>query len=435
MNRLFVRGLYNLALTSGWPPAWFYYQLRIRGDGKYRSSYRQRLGLSLPPSSGEAQTIWVHALSLGETLSVLPLLAALRAGFPDHEIVLSSATESGHALACTRAAHLSDRRFILPHDFVWSMNQVVSRIRPSLFVLTETDLWPNLIEILQRRQIPAVLVNGRISERSFRRLKPFRQITGALLHGFSLIFTQSKRDQIHFQKLGADPETLFAVGNLKFDLVRHAARTTQTDSLRSALRLQADRPVWLAGSTHPGEEEPLLIAHQRLRQRFPNLLLLLAPRQPQRRGQIADLCRGLGFQVGLRSGAETTDAKDVYLLDTLGELGHCYPLARVAFIGGSLIPFGGHNPLEAAVFGVPTCWGPHLSNFREIEESLLNYGCSRTVHTISELVEQVAGWLADRNERAAVASNCSRLFAAHREVARHIVRLIRRSIPLSSARP
>lgn len=435
MNPTLARGLYDLVLTSLWPVIGTYYRVRIRTDGKYRSSYRQRLGLVLPPAVPGPETIWVHALSLGETLSVVPLLKALRANFPHHEIVLSSATESGRDIARKRAAPYTSRQFILPHDFRWSMNQVVSRIRPSLFILTETDLWPNLMLALECHGIPTVLVNGRISERSFRRLRWFRKITELLWNSFSLIFTQSKRDQVYFQQLGAAPEKIFAAGNLKFDLVRSRSCTPSPESLRSALQIRQNQPIWLAGSTHPGEEEPILAAHRQLRGRFPGLLLILAPRHPDRRHEIASICRRHQFRVGFRNRAETTVAKDVYLLDTIGELSSCYPLAQAAFIGGSLVPFGGHNPLEAAIHGIPTCWGPHLSNFREIEESLLQYGCSQTVHSSSDLVDRIGGWLADSNLRVEVSHNCSRLFATHQDVAQRIVNRIRQSILIMPTRP
>ena len=420
--------LYNLALTASWPAIAWYYGLRSRTDGKYRTSYHRRLGLELPEPTPKPGAIWIHALSVGETLSALPLLAALRHALPDRELVLSSATESGHRIAQAQAKRLTSQRFILAHDMLWSMSALVKRIRPALFVLVETDLWPNLLWVLERRRVPMVLVNGRISDRSLTRLRFLKPAAAWLPARFQLIFCQSRRDRERFLQIGADPARVFAVGNLKFDLVRAQAADCRVDELRGQLGLSPDRPVWIAGSTHPGEEAALLDAHLGLRRRHPDLLLILAPRHPERGRQIASFCQSRELAWGLRSRGDRTTGTAVFILDTLGELGSCYALARAAFIGGSLVRFGGHNPLEAAVHGVPCCWGPHLSNFREIEDTLLTNGCGRMAASGAAVADEIDRWLSAPELSAAVGANCARLFAAEGRAAARIVATIRRGI-------
>lgn len=427
--------LYNLALTALWPVIALYYAVRARTDGKYRASCQRRLGLELPEPAAKSGAVWVHALSVGETLSALPLLAALRQALPDRELVLSSATESGHRIACLRAGRLSTRRFILAHDMLWSMSAVVKRIRPALFVLVETDLWPNLLWLLERRRVPMVLVNGRISDRSLARLRLLKPAAAWLLDRFQLICCQSQRDRERFLQLGADPARVFAVGNLKFDLVRAQAAACRVDQLRAELDLSLERPVWIAGSTHPGEEAALLDAHRKLRRRHPDLLLIVAPRHPERGWQIATLCQSRGLAWGMRSRGERSSATAVFILDTLGELGSCYALARAAFIGGSLVPFGGHNPLEAAVHGVPCCWGPHLSNFREIETTLVTKGCGRMAASGAAVAAQIDRWLSEPELRTTARAHCARLFAAEGQAASRIVDLMTGLLGQGSAGP
>lgn len=424
---------YNLMLTALWPAIALYYAVRARTDGKYRASYQRRLGLELPEPAAKSGAIWVHALSVGETLSALPLLAALRQALPDRERVLSSATESGHRIACLRAGQLSTRRFILAHDMLWSMSAVIRRIRPALFVLVETDLWPNLLWLLERRRVPMVLVNGRISDRSLTRLRLLKPAATWLLDRFQLIFCQSDRDRERFLKLGADPAQVFTVGNLKFDLVRAQAADCRVDELRAELDLSPERLVWIAGSTHPGEEDALLDAHLKLRRCHPHLLLILAPRHPARGWQIASRCQSRDLAWGLRSRRDRTSATAVYLVDTLGELARFYALAQAAFIGGSLVPLGGHNPLEAAVHGVPCCWGPHLSNFREIEATLVTNGCGRMTASGAAVADQIDRWLSEPELRTTARAHCTRLFAAEGQAAARIVDLMTSLLDQGSA--
>jgi lipid-A-disaccharide synthase len=390
-----VEFLYDGALGLAYPALWLYYLLRSRTDGKYRSSVSQRMGLELPAPPPHSCRVWFHALSLGETLSVLPLVRALKELAPAVEVVFSTSTETGQKIAKKRLSGWVQNFFYLPHDFAWSQVALVRRLKPDLFVLVETDIWPNLLRALTRRGVPAVLVNGRISTRSFARLKHLKKVLGPILHSFAHIFAQSSEDRSRYLALGASIEGVSAAGNLKYDSSPARVAPMELDRLRVSAGVDRARPVWIAGSTHAGEDEVLLEIHRDLLRLHPGLLLILAPRQVQRKDEVASLCAGACLSLALRSRADPAAGRDVYLLDTIGELSRFYALADVAFIGGSLVPFGGHNPLEPIAQGKPTVWGPHLSNFREIEEDLVGAGCGRKVSGKEELYRTLAQWLGE----------------------------------------
>jgi 3-deoxy-D-manno-octulosonic-acid transferase len=320
---------------------------------------------------------------------------ALKTKTPDTEIVLSTATETGQQVARQKLGGDVDVFFYMPHDLPWVADALVRKIRPHFFIQVETDLWPNLLHSLHRNTVPAVLVNGRISERSFRRMLGARRVVGGMLNLFSLIFAQSEDDRCRYVSMGADPSRVVASGNLKYDALPQRALPEEALRLRASAGIEEDRPVWVAGSTHAGEYEVLLEVHCSLMRRFPDLLLVLAPRQIQEAAGISSLCDRYGLTASRRSLGESAKGKAVYLLDTMGELGTFYAVAAAAFIGGSLVPFGGHNPLEAVVQGKPVLWGPHLSNFREIEEGLLAARCGRMVDSAAVMEEILGQWLAD----------------------------------------
>lgn len=420
-----ARMLYNGSLTLSWPFFLFYYLIRSRTDGKYRTSLRERMGLRLPsPSSGVSPRFWLHALSVGETTSVVPLVKELKATCPELEVVVSSATESGRRIAEERLARLVSAFFYLPHDFPWSMHEVVERIRPDLFALVETDLWPNLLASLKRFRIPAVLLNGRISPGSFRSLAPWKPVIGELYKGFDLIFAQSAEDRERYVTLGALPQKVVAEGNLKLDHSGTLPTEQELTVLRESAGIEPGRPVWIAGSTHEGEEDVLLEVHRSLLAEQPDLLLVLAPRQPKRRAEILGLCEKLGLVATARSAGRAAHGSSVYLLDTMGELGSFYALADVAFIGGSMVPFGGHNPLEAVRHGKPVLWGPHLFNFREMESELIEAGCGRRVPDAAQLGMALRACLYDAAVKDRMRAAALDFIASHPGPGRTVARLL-----------
>ncbi|MCU0588443.1 MAG: lipid-A-disaccharide synthase [Syntrophobacteraceae bacterium] len=380
-----IRGIYGLGWSLIWPHALLYYRLRSWTDGKYAESGPARLGLHFPAVRPASFPLWVHALSVGETLSSAPLVRALKERWPEVDIVFSTATETGQRLARKTLSPWVRTFFYMPHDLPWLTEGLARRIQPRWFIQVETDLWPSLLCALHRHGIPSALVNGRLSPRSFRGMMRMKGLWGPLLTAFQAVFAQSEADRDRYMLLGVEPHRIHVSGNLKFDAAPAGLPPGEVSNLRDSIGLPGSRPVWIAGSTHQGEEEALLRVHAHLRRDLPDLFLILAPRQPARAGEVADLCRRRGLKSALRSRGETSREADVLILDSLGELGRFYAAADVAFIGGSWVPLGGHNPLEAAAQGKPACWGPHLFNFREMESELLGLGGYRRVASESEL--------------------------------------------------
>lgn len=394
-----ARIAYNLALTLSWPFFFLYYFCRSRTDGKYRENYRARMGLELPGRlPDDVRRAWVHALSVGEVLSSVPLIDELKKQCPGIEIVVSTATESGMKLARERLSSLAASFFFMPHDFPWAARSITKKMHPGIFILVETDFWPNLLSRLRKEGIPSVLVNGRISPVSHSRYRRMRGMAEMIFSRFDLIFTQTEQDKERFESLGRLAGKVVAAGNLKLDSLPPRIQEAEVELLRGEIGLEPGRRVWIAGSTHPGEEETLLRVHKRLATHWADLLLIVAPRDIRRRGELENLCPVCGLTSGVRSRGESASGKDVYVLDSLGELARFYSVAEVAFIGGSLVQFGGHNPLEAIAQGKPACWGPHLFNFREIEASLLKNGYCSKIFSEGELEDFVQKVLTEGTE-------------------------------------
>lgn len=372
--------LYNVVLSASWPLFWLFYRIEERTTGKYAASYPHRLGLRLPdPSPANSRPVWIHALSVGETLSTLPLVHRIKALRPDVPLWFSTATDKGYRVARKDLGTVAEAVFFLPHDHLWNMTRLVARLNPAVFVLVETDLWPNLLWVLKKRHVPAFMVNARLSPRSFSRYARLASLGRRILDSLDRIYVQSQEDAHRFARLGVPPDRLRVAGNLKFDLA--VLQKEKFSTGRDGFRLLGarQRPVWIAGSTHHGEEGLVLDAHRGILRQNPDALLILAPRHIERTPAITRLCDERSLRWELRSRGRPIGDAHVFVLDSIGELASFYPMARGAFIGGSFVPLGGHNPLEAAVHGVPCCWGPHLYNFREIEAFLVKEGCGRPV--------------------------------------------------------
>ncbi|MCE5244394.1 MAG: 3-deoxy-D-manno-octulosonic acid transferase [Syntrophobacteraceae bacterium] len=422
----FLRYGYSAAMTLGWPLFLLYYLLRTKTGGKYRTNWRRRMGFGLPQRTGPEGVVWFHALSVGETLSAIPLVKALKDLRPELKIVFSTATETGQVMARRNLGKDVDAFFFLPHDFPWIPGRLVKRLAPLLFIPVETDLWPNLLRGTRRRGVPAVLVNGRLSSRSFGRLFRFRSFVQGVYSCLDHIFAQSAEDGFRFEALGVSKECVHTAGNLKFDSALSRVGEEELAAMRESAGIRAGRAVWIGGSTHEGEEGILLGVHQELRNAHPDLLLILAPRHIERAAQVAVLAERIGLPAAMRSRGESAEGNAVYILDTLGELGRFYGLADAAFIGGSLVRFGGHNPLEAVAQGKPVLWGPHLSNFREMESSLLQGGCGRVVSSRQELKSALHEWLSDPGLREETARTALDFIGSHSGCSRRIAEFLAR---------
>lgn len=403
-------GLYRAATSLGGPLLGLELRRRLRRGKEDPARLRERLGVpGLPRPDGPL--VWIHAASVGESLSVLPLIEALIERWQGLEILLTSGTVSSARILADRLPERVRHQFV-PLDRAAAWRRFLGHWRPSLALLVESELWPNLILETRARGIPFALVNARLSARSFRRWRRAPATARKLLASFDLCLAQSEGDGERLAALGA--RAVRSVGNLK-----RAAPPLPADpqALAALAAAVGDRPVWLAASVHPGEDEAVLAAHRRVAAARPGLLTMVAPRHPERGDALVARIEAQGLRLARRSRGELpSPATAVYLADTLGELGLLYRLSRLAFIGGSLIPHGGQNPLEAARLGCPPLLGPHMHNFREIADALLAADAALAVADGEALAGTIGDLLADETARAALAGRAAAAAASEARV-------------------
>jgi len=360
---------------------------------------RERLGLRAhqPPA---APCGWIHAVSVGEAIAAAPLVEGLRRRWPALPLVVSTVTETGARVVRQRFTGLASHRY-LPLDFPGASRRVIASIRPAFFVGMETELWPNLLRTLAARGVPAMVANGRLSDRSFRRYRLVRGAMRRVLADVSVFGMQSDEDARRVIALGATPERVVVTGNVKHEALPDPAGAA--DLWRRLAGLAPRQMVWIAGSTHRGEEGAVLDAHVAARATRPDLALIIAPRHPERVGEVISLVTARGFTAVRRSelpGAVPDRATTVIVLDTVGELAQLYSIADVVFVGGSLAPFGGHNMLEPAARAKPVLFVPHTTNFRDAATLLLDSEGGRLVHDSRELGVELIRLLDDPLLRA-----------------------------------
>lgn len=366
-------------------------QMLLRG--KYRRGLAERFGRPRP-WEGEATPLWLHAVSVGEAMAAAPLTRELSRRRPDVPLLVSTTTETGRAVALQRI--VASRFVFFPVDLGCSVRPALARLRPRAVLLMETELWPNFLATCAGRGIPCVLVNGRISPRSFPRYRLVRAVFRPVLGNVRLFCMQSQADADRILALGAPPERVYVTGNLKYDLPT-LGRGEAPERLRAALALTPNCRLIVAGSTHRGEEEALLDAFQQLRSSRAGVALLLAPRHPERLDEVERLVqrRGMACRRRSRLPGEGPVADGVVLLDTMGELATLYSTAAAVFIGGSLIPHGGQNLLEPAAWSRPVIHGPHMGNFLEMRERFRSAGAAIEVADGPGLREALARLLDD----------------------------------------
>ncbi len=414
--------LLGLALAS----PWLAYRL---ANGRYRRIAQARLGVGsswLPrPIPG---CLWVHALSVGEVRSALPLLRALLQRHPERGVAFSVSTAQGWAVAQEALASLPGvELFVRPLDLPWAVPRLLNHLRPALFCLVEGDIWPAWQWGLAQRRVPCLLVNSRVSPRTFRGYQRLAPLARQLLGGFDRILAQTKVDQERLLAVGAPAQKVQVAGNLKFDSAPAALSPEERARLAAEWGL-AGREALVAGSTHAGEEEACLAAYAQLRQARPGLSLILAPREVARGQALASLARGQGMEAWRLSQGQPPAGTQVLVLDVLGRLAEAYALGVAAFVGGSLVGVGGHNLLEPAAQGVPVLYGPRTHNFLEMARDLEACGGGLRVQAGSELA---AAWgdllqdpdLASRMGRAA-REFCQQHRGALERVLRHIEDLL-----------
>ena len=414
-----LRVIYNVLVYLAAPVALVMHLWRGLRDPSYRERLGERFGFG-PTLPGD--TIWIHAVSVGEVQAAESLIKQLLARHPRHPLLLTTVTPTG----AVRARQLfgdSVRLRYIPFDLPGSVRRFFDRVRPRLALILETELWPNLYAECGRREVPLVLASARISPRSvgrYRRLVPL--FRGALSHGI-VIAAQSETDAERFRSIGANPARTHVTGNIKFDfqlppgIEQRGARWREVNA--------QGRPIWVAGSTHEGEEEMILDAHHAVRRQFPDALLLLVPRHPQRFDAARDLLtrRGESF-TNRSSGTAIPRVTSVMLGDTMGELMMFYAAADVAFVAGSLVPVGGHNLLEPASLGRPVLTGPHNFNSEAVASLLLEAGASRVVADTRQLGEGVAALLRDTGLRTSMGAAGRGVLDANRGAVDRLLRLV-----------
>ena len=378
-----------------------------------------RLGEGLPTEP----RCWIHAVSVGESAAAVPLVEGIRQRWPELGIVVSTITPTGARIVGERLGGIATHRYF-PIDLPGPVRRALDAARPRFFIAIETELWPNFLRALARRRIPAMIANGRISDRSFRRYRLVRGLMRRVLADVSVFAMQTEEDARRIIALGASPSRVLVTGNLKSDLVPEAVEDDRA-AWRERLRLGAAARLWIAGSTHRGEETVVLDAFLHARTRCPDLALLLAPRHPERAGEVEELIRERGLPAVRRSRLPA-DAPPgaVVILDTVGELAALYALAEVVFVGGSLVPIGGHNVLEPAMRGKPVLVGPHMSNFREGAELLQRSGGGLVVKDGPELERELARLLEDRDLGRRMGEAARQAFAGRQGAVRATLDLV-----------
>jgi 3-deoxy-D-manno-octulosonic-acid transferase len=390
-----IRRLYSLLIYCAVPFAFAVVLWRGLRDRGYWQGLSERFGWG--PHEPTAAAIWLHAVSLGEMSAAAPLVRALRLRYPQNPLVLTTATPTGRARARGLFGDTVDVRF-LPYDTPGAVARFLDRIRPRLAIIMETELWPNLYDACERRGVPLVLASARLSAKSVARYRRFGSLFRRIFSAISLIAAQTREDAERFVAIGAQSARTQVVGNIKFDMQPGAGVIDQGRALRAAFG--SARPTWIAGSTHAGEEEQVLAAHTELQADRPDALLLLVPRHPDRFDGVADLLSRRGLRFTRRSHGMAPDGGTaVVLVDTVGELAALYAAADAAFVGGSLVPIGGHNLLEPAALGLPLLTGPSQFNAKDIARLLIQQGAALQVVDARELAGAVIRLLADPAER------------------------------------
>ena len=391
---------YRLLMRAAAPLASLLLSARLKRGKEHAVRLPERRGESTL-ARPEGPLVWLHGASVGELTAIMPLIERIRSR--EFTVLVTSGTVTSAELAERRLPPEVIHQFA-PLDVPQFVTRFLDHWRPNLALFVESDLWPNMILGSAAREIPLILINGRLSERSFRRWKMAPRTIGALLRRFDLCLAQSTEDAARYAGLGAP--RISTTGNLKLDAPAPPADEAQLNAFKAAT---AGRPIIAAASTHPGEETTVMDAHRRLKHTFPGLLTLLAPRHPERGPGIADIAEVAGLTARLRSRGELPEpSTDIYVADTLGELGIVYRMAPIVFMGGSLISHGGQNPIEAAKLGAAILHGPHVGNFAEIYARLDATGGAEQITDAGKLAVRIGAWLKDAEARRAVADTSLR---------------------------
>jgi 3-deoxy-D-manno-octulosonic-acid transferase len=431
----FLYSFSTLLAVVALSPYFLYQGLRHK---KYFGSARQRL-TGPPPSLNPARddSIWVHAVSVGEVLAARPVIAELKGRYPSLRIFLSTTTITGQRIAGTLTPSI-DGVFYVPFDWAFAVRRTLRRVRPRLFVMVETEIWPNILRECRRQGVRTVLINGRLSARSYRRFRLVRRLFGRVLADVERFCVQSDDTRRRLVALGADVGRITVTGSLKFDALEPPETRPHLDGGFRPFRINPARQVLVAGSTLRGEEQAMLRAFDAMRASQGGMrpLLVLAPRHPERFDEVEQLCRARDLVTVRRTNLsfDREPDADVIVLDTIGELAQVYGIATVVFVGGSLVSAGGHNILEPAVHGKPIVVGPHMENFAEIAAAFLAHEALVQVRHEGELDEALASLLGDPVRRARLGAAARALVHASRGATDKTLTVINELLPRQDRR-
>jgi 3-deoxy-D-manno-octulosonic-acid transferase len=426
-----VYSLLSLVVLAVVSPYFVYQAIRYK---KYIGSLRQRLGfLPITFNIDGEESIWIHAVSVGEALTARALAADLKARYPRLRLFVSTTTIAGQQVA-RRSLPNADAIFYFPFDWGFIVKRTLNLVRPRMFVMMETEIWPNLLRLCRKRGVRTVVVNGRISSRSYPRYRLVRPFFRRVLTDVDRFCMQSDESARRLVDLGADPSRVMVTGSLKFDSLELPQATVHGKPRERVLRffrLSPSRTVIVAGSTMRGEESAVLRAFARIKAVMPSALLILAPRSPERFAEAERLARDAGF-VTIRRSELPIDAEpraDVVVLDSIGELAQLYQLATAVFVGGSLADHGGHNILEPAIFGKPVVFGPHMQNFKEIADAFLTNDAAIRVQSERELDAALLALVTDPVRRAGLGAAARALVEANRGAKTKTLQIIADLLP------
>jgi len=430
-----IYSLLSLAVFVVVSPYFLYQAIRYN---KYVGSLGQRLGY-LPVSfnlDGD-RSIWIHAVSVGEVLTARALVGELKARYPRLRLFVSTTTMTGQRVARSNIQHV-DAVFFFPFDFAFIVRRTLRLVRPRLFIMMETEIWPNLLRACRRQGVRTVLVNGRISSRSYPRYRLARGFFRRVLQDVDRFCMQSEESARRIVDIGASPDRVSVTGSLKFDSLELPTAQTLARGPARVLRffrIPAGRPVVIAASTLKGEDETVLAAFRQVRRTAPEALLVIAPRKPERFGDVEALAQQEGYAVIRRTELriDVEPKADVIVLDTIGELAHLFQIATVVFVGGSLVDAGGHNILEPAVFGKPIVFGPHMQNFAEIARTFVEHQAAIQVPSERELADTLASLVGDRVRQASLGAAARALVEANRGAKEKTLEAVYGLLPAQSA--
>lgn len=423
--------LYNIILTIGITVGIPLIIPIILLSEKRRKTFLQRLGLKQLPenilSKSAKKPIWIHALSVGEVLSSVPLVMNLKGHFKDKRIVFSASTKTGFEIADKLFKKNVDSIFFFPFDLLFSVKYITKKIDPAIVIIVESDIWPNFLFEMKKRNVPVILINARLSKRSFKRYRRFAFIANKLFLSFAKICTQSIEDTKRFMLLGIPSNMISTTGNIKFDQPYDSVSEKEIEILKQSMNIRLVKKILMAGSTHEGEESILIDAFSRIRKNFADTVLILVPRNPERARSVLKLCKSSGFSSILMKDLKNIDKHekiDVIVVDIIGILKRLYAIADVAFVGGSLVNLSGHNPLEPAAFSKPVIFGQHMSDFAYISQLLLDSGGAAQVKNTNSLYETIVEILSDSDKARNMGEKAFKVFNANKGAVEKTLKVI-----------